>query len=1320
MNWTLSGRIELTEPLDGRKQLNAAEIPDGVWRKIADQLRPRWKAMADKSDSDDKHVLSEALRVIYTTRFHDTDLLPFLRERIAAATDSYKPSYISTLFDTLLGWKWSEAIESEAFATWHHLADAAEPGTTDPLVFEVPALYRLVDSMIANRQAAAKEKLHDAGNVDKLTRSELAAKKAEFRKAAREGVAARLAAEAAKKPGSLEAWLWIEQSYLDVQLDRNLDDIATGCWKILGEAPPKQDLAAEPTEELSPVQMQQRAFESLSRGRAFVTVMNLAARRDAKPAAVERLLKYIQAGIAQGGDVAANWRTAEFQLLIALDRPDDLDRELRAWIRADVSTAPWRKALAMLLAERGKLGEAISLFEAAEKDHLLSAADYRSLANWYLMADRRDDYERSRVEGFKMAPEQHLSNVLYGVRNRWSQTGQALPSELDENTLFVFRALFAKSAQPENYLWLLRELYAACRDFRLLQMLPDAVVRRSPQQIYPFLQTLQSQVLDEMHNEATADEILARIKKLRGGNLTPTDLRALDLLEALVERRASEVLNQPGPHVAACLAALQRAFDRKWSDGEPRLMASFLRTMNTLRDPKLADEQIRELRALVAMTKPASRDHLLITNDLCNLLFTSYGRHDDAIQEMEAEVRGYTQAHAGQWPYEDDEVLSSYVALLEGAQRYAQGETVLFAYLKKPEQAQQKIWLQDRLLALYNNALAGDGEVSLGKGNDLLLNIIAEAMRRIDAAPDENVRFSVVNYLANTFDIAHRKGFRDTAEQLRLFAFEKLPPILRRQHSQYQNTARSPLHDLEQTLGTQAALQYVGERREQYPQWLDVNWNNAWQSFGQDLGRYARRGCVGSKEKIEDLEPRVLKLVIRELRRDLTTMEQRNRAIYTIHSNYFWAAKAGDFTNAANDVYREYKSSGRRTVYIAAYLWNGLELRSRAIEIMLSAHKDGLLDESSQMQLVDYLQSESRYGESVAILEPLVKDHPDAMQYRTRLMVAYFHLQRHDQLMDLVKQTAEHFHKGGRWTEGNVSEFGGGALDCNLLDQADGYYQEAISLHQRSSPGSGAGDATLSMMYQQLADAYSRLGHTKQAVEAASGAVVCWSSHQSQRQDAINKLHQVLAAAKDLDAYVRGLDEQAAKSGQDSPILRKAIGQTYQSRNQFAKAIPQFQSTIQLQPTDIEAHQALLACYDRTGKKTEATLQLLAIIDLERHNLSLYRQLADRFKSNEAEAERAATSIIEAGPHEAENQAAMAELLQKQGRWNEAVSHWEQAAELRRLEPTNLVRLAQAEIHAKQWNEARQSIRKLQKTEWPSRFNTIESDIRRLQEQLPK
>ncbi len=401
------------------------------------------------------------------------------------------------------------------------------------LLAQVPALYRLVDAMISGRQAAADRQMHDEGKVNELTRTELAKKKAEFAKSARIEVAKRLGAEATKLGGPLAPWLRMEQAYLDVQLDQNLPAVEEMCWKLLGEVPPKSDAdaaGADTATELTAAQLDQQFFDALLRQRAYATVMNLAARRNATPATIKRVQQYIDAGIAQGGDAAAFWRVIKFQLLVALDQPDELEKQLRTWIRDDVSTAPWRNALAMLLAERGKLDEAISLFEAVEKDHLLSAADYRMLSDWYLVTQRREAHDRAILEAYKSLPENVLANTLYGLRNRWMPNNRPLPSELDENTLLALRALFEKSAAPENYLWQLRELYGACRDFRLLQILPDAVLGRSPQQIYSLLQNLQSQILGELRNEATADEIIARIKTLRDKQTKPTDLRALDLV----------------------------------------------------------------------------------------------------------------------------------------------------------------------------------------------------------------------------------------------------------------------------------------------------------------------------------------------------------------------------------------------------------------------------------------------------------------------------------------------------------------------------------------------------------------------------------------------------------------------------------------------------------------------------------------------------------------------------------------------------------------------------------------------------------------------
>ncbi|HEY2882574.1 MAG TPA: hypothetical protein VGJ15_09075, partial [Pirellulales bacterium] len=536
----------------------------------------------------------------------------------AAANEAHykalKANYTAALFDRLISVPWTEAIEKEAFQRLRELTPAGfwesqtgdQPSDAELLAVQLPALYRFDDAMVANRNAKGQKDFNDKGEVDKLTRTELAAKNLEIRKAAFTGVAEFLAAQ--KDVGPLAPWIEMEQSYLDVKLGQHLAEVEKRSWKILGDAPPKPEEISDEKRynqtyaELL-AKMRQQWFDALLRQRAFVTVMNLAARQGAEAASIDKLLKFVDAGMAQGKEVAGYWRSIKFQLLVALDRPDELQTELRAWIRADESTAPWRKYLALLLAERGNLKEAIGLFEACEREQLLTSADFQMLSDWYLAENRRADYDRAHFELFKQMPEQYLSNVLNQVRFNWQNGSPRLPTELDENTLLGIRALFEKSANPENYLWQLRELYMACRDFRLLQMLPDAVLGRSPQQIYSFLTNLQNSILGELRNEATADQMIAEIKKLRASKTapdaaktTPTDLRALDLLEAIIERRASEVLNQPGPHAEACLADLKTAFDRKFTDGEPRLMATFLKNLGTLRDQRLIDEQLREMR----------------------------------------------------------------------------------------------------------------------------------------------------------------------------------------------------------------------------------------------------------------------------------------------------------------------------------------------------------------------------------------------------------------------------------------------------------------------------------------------------------------------------------------------------------------------------------------------------------------------------------------------------------------------------------------------------------------------------------------------------
>ncbi|HND54339.1 MAG TPA: hypothetical protein PLV92_18135, partial [Pirellulaceae bacterium] len=578
--WTLKGRIHLPEPLGGRRQLEASEIPDDVWRGIAAAVKARW---ATSSDWEEKHALGDSLKTIYAARLSTSEILPFMKELVAAATaardaaglppkdaapaanpDRVAPDragpdavgedsprltrlqlsrlrlvYLNELFERLLEEKWTKELEEEAFATFAVLAEAQDPDRR--LFAEIEALHKLTDAMLAGRLRAAERRLSDEGGTDKLTRKELASKHAEFRRTALEQLAERL--KGWRVDGELAPWVRAERAWLELRLNRNLAEVEQFCWQVLGE---KTQLPAVIEESLPRRERTQQIADRLLKRRGLAMAMNLAARRTAAPEFVDRVLRYLDSGVAIGGETANEWRQLKYRMLIALDRPDDLERELRGWIRTDVSTGPWRQSLARLLAERGRIDEAIPLFEACEKDRLLTAADVRTLADWHLVAGRRADHERTKIESIKLENESNLVVRLNAIRNRWSQTSGPLPTGLDDDTLLIIRALYEKSSRPEGYFWQVRDIYAASRDFRVLERLPDALLGRTPQQVYSTLATVQSSLLSEVRNEATADEIVSRIAAMRKDR-TPTDLRALDLLEALVERKASEVTNQPGP-----------------------------------------------------------------------------------------------------------------------------------------------------------------------------------------------------------------------------------------------------------------------------------------------------------------------------------------------------------------------------------------------------------------------------------------------------------------------------------------------------------------------------------------------------------------------------------------------------------------------------------------------------------------------------------------------------------------------------------------------------------------------------------------------------
>ncbi len=1287
------------------------------WEQIADVLAERWEAAEEAAT---RTALASALQSLYSHQFPDTQLLPFIRARIERAEREQRSEdaaeYRRTLFDNLLQRSWTAEHETEASGLIEKLG--VTTADRSPLPEQLRGLGEFVDTMLRQRQAADMAELQATGKAHLLTRTELHAKRSEFLTAAREGVAKVVvhSANATHKNNTeLTAWIELEQLDLDVRLGRNQEQAADKCWEMLGERPVQWLPAEVELQRMSEPERIQTLSRAMRLERALAVVSYLAARRSASPALVQQVTRYIQAGTELDSTERLWWRERLYDWWIVLDQSETLRTKLTEWIETDPLPDPWQRALARMEAELGNIDTAIALMESARQAARLSPSDYTALANWYLVADRRKAYEQARIDALGELPEYDLVNWLQYRQQRWNQSDDDLPTEVDDETLFAFRALFAKARQPEHYVYLLKQYYAASGDFRLLTQMGDAVVGRTGQAIYPLLESLQSQILNDIRSESTADEILKRIEVLRQQDPNAGDQRGLDLLETLLERRAAEVLDQPGPHDRRATAALRRAFKGEWAAGEIRQMAHFLASLGTLKMDSLQTERLKQLQELQQLTKPGSEDRFYVRWQMGHAVAWSQGDHREAALMMEAALEEYRPAHPDGLPVSANEAVFDYARMLNYQGRFAEAEQRLTAEIEHPLNASQRQAYELQRMLTYIHALRDDGQVSLGAGNALYENLQTHLLEHADAAGDDTHRAAVMESLINFYRTASDKQHPATKDDLWTYATERFPQLAVRQTTNFQNSVSNLSHLISQRLGQRKDLEFLIGVFEVYPTYLDYTYQSPWQQFGYNLSALRKN----LQNELDYLEPRLLDVVLTELRRDLRSRQSHSRYLYGSSGN-FWSEKADEFARVADQVYAQHPNDPRRVSYIARYLADSLNRQTRAIEMLLPLYENNRLSPQQQTDLVEYLQETDRHQEAVTILEPLVETYPDNVDHRTDLLTSYHELGREQAFQRLLADTVSRYRKQSLWNESMVAALAECCLKNGHFAPAAEYFAEAIAMNQAKTSRQQHDHYTLSQYYSHQADAYSGLNQTRKAVDAASAAIIMWGDDVNQRRGMVYKLQQVLRAARDLDDFVQHLDQQATESGQDSPLLRKQLGFIYAERNQRKQAIEQLKLAIELQPTDAETHTKLIEIYDAQEDNAQAIQQTLALIDFDRHTLQHYQGLVDRLQDDTAMAERAITTIVEAAPLEAEHHQAIAEIRQRQDRWEEAIVHWKRVVELRRLEPTGLLKLAEAQVHTQQTAAAKQTLDELSRTEWPPRFSDVSNQVQRLQQQLPK
>jgi len=1286
---------------------NDPAVDKEIWTNIAETLIERWTNFEERPERDN---FAAIIINLTSSQLGAGPYLGFLRRQLDEAAEEHRGHYANQLFAAILTQPHTAELEEQAFDLLYQIdtvRNVAPELREEALVAErAGALIRLDDWVLKSSFEVAWGKLE--GKED-LPRTELAAKRSELIKSIRESLSARLAGEhRAARGGQLADWLMIERLFVDVALKRDPSAIAAECWEYLGG----HDLHGPPAEDGIPW------HEALLIERHVATLEFLATRPKADPALAKRLLAWLDRGIDEAPDPEP-WKAHQYRLLVALDRPLALKKALKSWIKPGDANNEWRVTLGYLQAELKEIADAVGTFEAVEKADELGPLEYKTLADWYLVLDRKPDRDRAILGYYQAMEEWQLSRLIQQHTSRIENGfNNGTPEDFDPAVIDMFKAIFKKSPHPQNHLRQLGSLFRYTKDFRLLECVPEGILGNSAQQIYPFLGQMTG-VLQYVGDEATTDQLLAHLAAVRKRATTPIDARGLDLLEMLTRRKASEVLNQPGQHVPLALTAMQRAFKLDWGTGERRLMADFLAGLGNITQQPLADEQLRELEALFRAEKDATPDHLHIATRWAATV-RGYGGPGlgKSVDILEPALDGYIAAHGGALSSDAQGAFDQLIGYFESDKTFARGEKKIFTALKRDVNIAVADWLVERKFRLYMNAISSKtGRVSLGEGVELYQNVTRMLTAAL-ATERNNHRYQLCHQLIEIYRAArsHAK-IASVKKDIVAFGEGAFDEMIGFETQNYQSLVQQLANSIHDFAGDLSALAFLIGRYEREPESFRVSGNGGWRQYGYYIADYR----AGAKN-IGDLEPRLLKIVLTELRRDLETQQSRRQNIYHIHNSYFWKEKRGDFQQLAEQVARERKKSIVALRYVANYLFHGLDAYQPGIDVLVDAHKRGIQDEAGISMLAGFFEHQKRHGEAVPYLREIVKMNPRMADYRRRLVTALGLSGQRDAAIAALDAAISHFKEHKLWAESTINPLAQACHDGKLWERGVILYDELISLHQRTQANRGIGNGTLSHYYNMLCTCHSQLGNTAMAVDAASGAIISWGPTHQNRANALQSLKNVLANAKDLLGYVEDLDKSVAESGLENPIVRKALGQVYSERKEYQKALHHLRLAAESQPGDIETQQALVKAYDALGDGKGAIKQLLESVALSPRNIALLKDLGARYEKlgREDEAERARTNLVEALPNESEGHAMLAEIREAQKRWKEAARHWTMVAEIRALEPTGLQRLAKAQFELGEHAGATATLEKLLAKEWPSRFGNVHRAARELLAKVEK
>jgi hypothetical protein len=1247
---------------------------DAAHGAVLARLRARFATLADDGEQS---TAAGAVLTLLAAKGQREATAEFLRGWLARASAKLAPHVAQQLFGQLGELAWTPALEVELWALAPRLSQGDDPLARRG---QCAAVSRaLATQLLAMRERAL---LGPVADLERLPRAARRNKEAEAKREARQALARSFATAADQADPTWRPWVRIEALTFAARVGGDLRELD-------GAA---RELYASLTER--------DVFSTALRERCAFLIGFAASRRSAPAALAAAAVDWCRTK-TQVEDPGIDWRHHLLRLLVVLDRHDELVTTLQAWIAAAAVDTRWRENLAWLLAERGDLRAAVAELEAVVARDELSPETAQRLVDWYHVLGDEPRRAAAEVRRYAALPEWQLQQAVQEALNRVQPRDDQPPGAIEPATFVQLRELLRRASHPAGHLWLVERLYRATKDFRVLGTCVEGSLGHSPQQIYPLLTALFGQ-LENVHEEATCDALLERTVALRGTATSPIDRRALWFLEAAAARRAAKVRNQPGPHAQRALACLQATARDPLQDGEAVAVAELLASLGAIEDAALAAEQRRQTGALHTAHPPRDAEGLRIALAHYGLAW-AYRRHDDAIAGMQAALVELRGANGGTFGVEANPACDRLVTWLCERQRYATAEELARGELARQTNVDQQEHFTAQLFEISVGALQAGGALSHGRGEALFRGALAEMRQLLFLRRAGQVQ-NLHRQLVRLHRAARDQKIAASPPELLAWAHGGLFELATRCPDLASYLFSETADALADLSGPLVALELLVERIEREPGVLRLTGRDGWQNFAYRLGQWRESGRPTGA-----LEQRLLRIVLAELERDLMSRRQNGRSLYG-RGNYFWSERRSEFLAVVDRVLAQRRDSSASLLWIADYLVHGLEDRDRALAVLRDGEARGKLAADARERFVTLLLEADKAAEAVPVARALVGAQPE--QLNLHVLLARALASSHDQ----TGAAATLAHAEQRWRARGpldvsvLATLAAASVECGVHERAVGLFQELVPLYQRQQAARERGDGTLAGYYGQWATSLAALQRFDEAVDVACAGVVAWGRRLEEQQQALDSVVRVLGAMPDLPAYASRWSARVAQTGQDAPVLRKAIAAVFEQRKLYDQAIEQLGIARDLQPLDEDVHLRLVHAFAAKADARGTAQALAAWLTAFPLRIKGYADLGNRLQQlGDADAERAWTSTVEVLPNDAEGHRLLAEHRRAGRRFADEARHRERVVAIRSDEPDGYLLLAQAQLDAGDRASAEAALQKVASGTWPERFGDVKA-----------